>query len=127
LRDVLHAGLGVGQDPGKIHARHLLVQVFFESALTNGSTEIRTIKRRLGVSVPGPEVRRGAAQRSMRNAAARATLAEWEAALSEIGPLPAKVSEDPATHYLPKFIAAVPAKGRVEGEIGQRIRRGRGQ
>ena len=63
----------------------------------------------------------------MRDAAARATLAEWEAALSEIGPLPAKVLEDPATQYLPKFIAAAPAMGRVEGEIGQRILRGRGQ
>ena len=63
----------------------------------------------------------------MRKAAAKATLAEWEAALSEIGPVPAKVSEGPATHYLPKFIAAVPAKGRVQGEIGQRILRQRGE
>lgn len=63
----------------------------------------------------------------MRKAAARATLAEWEAALSEIGPLPAKVSEDPATHYLPKFIAAAPAMGRFQDEIGQRFRRRRGE
>jgi hypothetical protein len=63
----------------------------------------------------------------MRKATERATLAEWEAALFEIGPLPAKVSEGPATRYLPKFIAAVPAKGRVEGKIGQRILRRRGQ
>ena len=63
----------------------------------------------------------------MQKAAARATLAEWEAVLFEIGPLRARVSEDPATHYLPKFIAAVPAKGRVDGEIGQRILRRRGE
>jgi hypothetical protein len=37
------------------------------------------------------------------------------------------VSEDPATHDAPKFIAAAPAMGRFQDEIGQRFRRRRGE
>jgi len=59
--------------------------------------------------------------RSQRKRAARATRAQWEVALAEIEAVPAKASEDISAQFLPKFIAALRAKGCVQDEIVQRI------
>ena len=65
--------------------------------------------------------------RSLRKRAARATRAQWEDALAEIEALPAKASEDISAQFLPKFVAALRAKGCVRDDIVQRILRQRGE